>query len=128
VDPSGLDPNNWSPIVNWFNLFSPGPQAYMPNVVKNLHCSTPSECNFTPDMNDALHCFQNCMGKQGERLIISGGRTKPNTWRDFIACGEYMIDHKYTPSAHLAGFGASAGGILIGRAIHRATGPLRRGD
>lgn len=36
-----------------------------------LHCSTPSECNFTPDMNRALQCFQNCIGTQ---LIITGGR------------------------------------------------------
>ena len=48
-----------------------------------------------------------------------GGKeaTKTNTWRDFIACAEYLIEKKYTSSAHLAGEGASAGGILIGRAI-----------
>jgi prolyl oligopeptidase len=43
--------------------------------------------------------------------------TKPHTWEDFIACGRWLIDHKFTSSAHLAGEGTSAGGITIGRAI-----------
>ncbi len=43
--------------------------------------------------------------------------TKHHTWEDFIACGEWLIDHHYTTSAHLAGEGTSAGGITIGRAI-----------
>jgi prolyl oligopeptidase len=43
--------------------------------------------------------------------------TKPNTWHDFIACAEYLIEKQYTSPAHLAGEGESAGGILIGRAI-----------
>jgi prolyl oligopeptidase len=43
--------------------------------------------------------------------------TKPHTWHDFIACGRWLIAHKYTRSAHLAGEGTSAGGITIGRAI-----------
>ncbi len=43
--------------------------------------------------------------------------TKPNTWRDFIACAEYLIDRKFTSSSKLAGEGASAGGITIGRAF-----------
>lgn len=43
--------------------------------------------------------------------------TKPNTWKDFIACGEYLVKNKYTSPAHLIGKGESAGGILIGQAI-----------
>lgn len=43
--------------------------------------------------------------------------TKPHTWQDFIACGEWLVEHKYTSAAHLAGEGTSAGGITIGRAI-----------
>jgi prolyl oligopeptidase len=41
--------------------------------------------------------------------------TKPNTWRDLIACVEYLIQHKYTSPQRLAVFGASAGGIAVGR-------------
>ena len=43
--------------------------------------------------------------------------TKMNTVYDFVACAHYLIDHKYTSPAHLAGEGGSAGGITIGRAI-----------
>ena len=57
-------------------------------------------------------------GAYGEQWHLQGkGPTKPNTWRDFIACAEYLIQHKYTSPAKLAGMGESAGGILIGRAI-----------
>lgn len=43
--------------------------------------------------------------------------TKPHTWEDFIACGRYLVNQRYTSPAHLAGEGTSAGGITIGRAI-----------
>lgn len=43
--------------------------------------------------------------------------TKPNTWKDFISCAEYLVDQGYTTSSKLAGMGTSAGGILISRAI-----------
>jgi len=43
--------------------------------------------------------------------------TKPNTWKDFISCGEYLISKGYTSAKKLIGEGTSAGGILIGRAI-----------
>lgn len=43
--------------------------------------------------------------------------TKPNTWKDFIASGEYLVKNGYTSPEHLIGEGTSAGGILIGRAI-----------
>lgn len=57
-------------------------------------------------------------GEYGEEWHEAGkGPTKPNTWRDFIACAQYLIRHKYTSPARLAGEGASGGGILIGRAI-----------
>ncbi len=57
-------------------------------------------------------------GEFGEEWHLAGkGQTKPNTWRDFIACAQYLIDNKYTSPARLAGEGASGGGILIGRAI-----------
>jgi prolyl oligopeptidase len=57
-------------------------------------------------------------GEYGEEWHLGGkGPTKPNTWRDFIACAEYLVDQKYSSPENLAGFGSSAGGILIGRAI-----------
>lgn len=55
-------------------------------------------------------------GEYGEEWHLAGkGATKPNTWKDFIACAQYLIDKKYTSPARLGGEGVSAGGILIGR-------------
>jgi prolyl oligopeptidase len=57
-------------------------------------------------------------GEYGEEWHRAGFQeTKPNTWKDFIACAEYLIREKYTAPRHLGGLGISAGGILIGRAI-----------
>ncbi len=57
-------------------------------------------------------------GEYGEEWHQGGMlQRKPNTWRDFIACAEYLIKAGYTSSSKLAGEGASAGGILIGRAF-----------
>ena len=58
-------------------------------------------------------------GEYGEEWHHAGkGPTKPNTWLDFIACARYLIEKKYTSPAHLAGQGASMGGIMIGGAIN----------
>lgn len=57
-------------------------------------------------------------GEKGESWHQSGMKAKkPNTWKDFIACSEYLVNQKYTSSAKLIGSGMSMGGILIGRAI-----------
>lgn len=57
-------------------------------------------------------------GEYGEEWHQGGMlRNKPNTWRDFLACAEYLIKAGYTSSPKLAGEGGSAGGILIGRAF-----------
>ncbi|HEY0785932.1 MAG TPA: prolyl oligopeptidase family serine peptidase, partial [Acidobacteriaceae bacterium] len=57
-------------------------------------------------------------GELGESWHLAGKMlTKHNTWQDFIASAQYLIDHKYTNSAHLGIWSQSAGGILIGRSI-----------
>jgi prolyl oligopeptidase len=57
-------------------------------------------------------------GEYGQDWYQAGYKlTKPNTWKDFIACAEYLIDEKYTAPERLAGTGRSAGGILIGRVV-----------
>ncbi|MEM6686555.1 MAG: prolyl oligopeptidase family serine peptidase [Bacteroidota bacterium] len=57
-------------------------------------------------------------GEKGDTWHKAGyKKTKPNTWKDFIACTEYIIDQKYTKPEKIAIWSSSAGGILIGRAI-----------
>ena len=57
-------------------------------------------------------------GEKGADWHLAGlKKNKPNSWKDFIACAEFLIDHEYTSSENLAGLGSSAGGITIGRAI-----------
>ncbi|UCG92726.1 MAG: S9 family peptidase [candidate division WOR-3 bacterium] len=57
-------------------------------------------------------------GEYGDAWHKAGQKsTKPNTWKDFIACAEYLIRKKYTSPDKLAGLGTSAGGITVGRAF-----------
>ena len=57
-------------------------------------------------------------GEKGEAWYKAGFKTtKPNTWKDFISCAEYLIKNGYTSPRKLAATGGSAGGILISRAI-----------
>jgi prolyl oligopeptidase len=56
--------------------------------------------------------------EKGEAWYKAGYKaTKPNTWKDFISCAEYLVKKGYTSPDKLAGTGTSAGGILISRAI-----------
>ncbi|MEM6724876.1 MAG: prolyl oligopeptidase family serine peptidase [Bacteroidota bacterium] len=57
-------------------------------------------------------------GEKGVEWHQAGRKeTKSNTWKDLIACTEYMIEEKYTSNQHTAIWSASAGGILVGRAM-----------
>ena len=57
-------------------------------------------------------------GEYGEEWHLAGkGATKPNTWKDFIACAEFLIAEKFTSPEHLGIEGGSAGGILISNSI-----------
>jgi len=56
--------------------------------------------------------------EKGQSWYKAGYKTtKPNTWKDFNSCAEYLIEKGYTNPSKLAGTGTSAGGILISRAI-----------
>ncbi len=57
-------------------------------------------------------------GEKGSSWHKGGYKSsKPNTWKDFISCAEYLITNQYTSQKNLAVLSGSAGGILIGRAI-----------
>jgi len=45
---------------------------------------------------------------------------KINTFTDFIDCGKFLIDAKYTSPKHLYGMGGSAGGLLMGAVVNLA--------
>jgi prolyl oligopeptidase len=57
-------------------------------------------------------------GQKGNDWYLGGKKTtKPNTWKDFNACAQWLINNKYTSPQKLGITSGSAGGILIGRAI-----------
>jgi prolyl oligopeptidase len=57
-------------------------------------------------------------GEKGDSWYKAGlKKTKPNSWKDLIACAEYLIKNNYTSPKNLALVGASAGAITVGRAI-----------
>jgi oligopeptidase B len=45
---------------------------------------------------------------------------KKNTFTDFIDCGKYLVDQKYTSKEHLYAEGGSAGGLLMGAVANMA--------
>jgi prolyl oligopeptidase len=57
-------------------------------------------------------------GEYGEDWYKGGYKgTKPNTWKDAIACAEWLVLHKYTSTPRMSIMGGSAGGIFVGRSI-----------
>jgi prolyl oligopeptidase len=57
-------------------------------------------------------------GELGDAWHKAGMKnTKPNTWKDLIASAEYIVREGYTSPSHIAINAASAGGILVGRAM-----------
>lgn len=57
-------------------------------------------------------------GEKGDQWHKSGFKsTKPNSWKDLIACTEYLIKEGYTSRDKNIAFGVSAAGITIGRAV-----------
>lgn len=57
-------------------------------------------------------------GEFGEEWHRGGQKlTKANTWRDLIACSEYLIERGFTSKERLGIQGGSAGGITVGRAL-----------
>lgn len=60
-------------------------------------------------------------GVHGEPWHRAGFKaTKANTWKDGIACAQFLVAQRYASPATLAVMGTSAGGIFVGRAVTEA--------
>ena len=67
-------------------------------------------------------------GELGSEWRLAGtGANKPNTWKDGIACAEYLVKNGYTSPGRLAVRGGSAGGIFAGRAVTERPDLFRAG-
>lgn len=51
--------------------------------------------------------------------------TKANTFTDFVACADFLLEHGYTSPDRLAARGASAGGLLMGAVANLAPEKFR---
>ncbi|CAL2107773.1 Prolyl oligopeptidase [Tenacibaculum sp. 190524A02b] len=57
-------------------------------------------------------------GEKGNDWHLEGSKLKKqNSWKDLIACVEYLIDNKFVDKEKITAWGASAGGVLLGKAI-----------
>jgi prolyl oligopeptidase len=57
-------------------------------------------------------------GVYGDPWRMAGSRAlKSNTWKDAIACGQYLVEKGYASPRTLAVMGGSAGGVFAGRSI-----------
>lgn len=57
-------------------------------------------------------------GEYGEEWHRAGfQKTKPNSWKDYIACSEFLVRARYTSPQYLGASGGSAGAIVAGNAI-----------
>ena len=93
--------------------------------------------SYTPGFNVrhslALHgvvlgyCHPRGGSEKGEAWYKAGYKTtKPNTWKDFIACAEYLTQNGYTSPAQAGRHGHERGRNPHQPRHHRAAGAVRR--
>lgn len=62
-------------------------------------------------------------GENGRGWHEAGrGRSKPNSFSDFVACADRLVQERYTCAGRIVAQGASAGGLLVGAALDLAPG------
>ncbi len=90
--------------------------AYGAYGISILPAFIPRDLAFTQAGGVIAECHVRGGGELGEAWRLGGkDAAKPNTWRDAIACGEYLVAQGYTTKAMLTIMGTSAGGIMVGR-------------
>lgn len=105
----GLKRNGKNPIIMW--AYGAYGYSWKPEFDPNLLLWT---------LEDGIVATAHVRGggELGEEWRKGGFKTtKPNSWKDLIACTEYLIDNNYTTKKKVAIHGMSAGGITIGRAM-----------
>lgn len=56
--------------------------------------------------------------EKGNRWYEQGKKlNKPNSWKDFISCTEFLINQKYSSPENMAIWSGSAGGVTLGRTM-----------
>jgi prolyl oligopeptidase len=65
-------------------------------------------------------CHGRGSGNQGKQWHLGGVKhNKERGVEDFIACAEYLVEHKYTAPSRLTVTGTSSGGLIAGGAVTR---------
>ncbi|MGE6607277.1 S9 family peptidase [Halomonas sp. NPDC076908] len=60
-------------------------------------------------------------GERGEPWYLNGKMThKENSFNDFLAAREALVEQRVSDPKHIVAYGASAGGLLVGTCINRA--------
>ena len=60
-------------------------------------------------------------GERGEPWYLNGKMThKENSFNDFLAAREALVEQKVSDPTHIVAYGASAGGLLVGTCVNRA--------
>ena len=91
--------------------------AYGAYGISNLPFFSPRVVTFVAAGGAYAECHVRGGGELGEAWRLGGkDASKPNTWRDFIACAEQLIADGYTTRELLTIQGTSAGGITVGSA------------
>jgi prolyl oligopeptidase len=107
-------------------LRGPGPQGSRPTILSGYGAyGTTIDAFFRADIRPWLaaggvyaFCHTRGGGYFGRAWREAGMmQTKPNTWKDGIACAEYLVRQGITTPARLGITGVSAGGTFVGRAL-----------
>lgn len=92
--------------------------AYGSYGISTLPAFSPRMITFMEEGADYGVCHVRGGGELGDAWRLGGkDASKPNTWRDLIACAEDLIARKITTKDKLFIIGGSAGGITMGRAM-----------
>lgn len=109
IHKKGLDKNGKKRVImDGYGAYGDSNEAYF----------NPYSLLWVLDGGILVHTHVRGGGEKGDAWHKGGfKKTKPNTWKDFISSAEFLIKEKYTSPEYLGVQGASAGGILIARAI-----------